>query len=121
MPAATAESIVSASGNERYALRGKRVWVAGHGGMVGSALVRRLASEGCEILTADRRLVDLRQSAQVARWMSDMRPAAVFVAAAKVGGILANRTYPADFLYDNVTIASNVIHGAWKAGAEKLL
>jgi GDP-L-fucose synthase len=115
-PAATANPF-----SQRYALRGKRVWVAGHGGMVGSALVRRLASEGCEILTADRRLVDLRQSAQVERWMSDTRPAAVFVAAAKVGGILANKTYPAEFLYDNVTIAANVIHAAWKAGAEKLL
>jgi GDP-L-fucose synthase len=110
-----------ASLQQCYALRGKRVWVAGHGGMVGSALVRRLAAEDCEILTADRRLVDLRHGAQVERWMRDARPAAIFMAAAKVGGILANKTYPAEFLYDNLAIATNVIHGAWKAGAEKLL
>jgi GDP-L-fucose synthase len=106
---------------EPYSLRGKRVWVAGHGGMVGSALVRRLASEDCEILTADRRVVDLKHNAEVDRWMSDTRPAAVFVAAAKVGGILANKSYPAEFLYDNITIATNVIHAAWKCGVEKLL
>jgi GDP-L-fucose synthase len=107
--------------NEPYSFRGKRVWVAGHGGMVGSALVRRLASEDCEILTADRRRLDLRQSAEVERWMSDTRPAAVFVAAAKVGGILANKTYPAAFLFDNLAIATSVIHAAWKSGVEKLL
>src|SRR5262245_10882333 len=117
---ASTKPVVTAS-EPRYALRGKRVWVAGHGGMVGSALVRRLTSEDCEILTADRHLVDLRQSAQVERWMSDTRPAAVFVAAAKVGGILANKTYPAEYLYDNVTIATNVVHAAWKVGVEKLL
>jgi GDP-L-fucose synthase len=106
---------------EPYSLRGKRVWVAGHGGMVGSALVRRLVSEDCEVLTADRGLVDLRQNTQVERWMSDTRPAAVFVAAAKVGGILANTTYPADFLFDNLAIATNVIHASWRAGVQKLL
>jgi GDP-L-fucose synthase len=112
---------VAAPFGEPYALRGKRTWVAGHSGMVGAALVRRLASENCEVLTAGRGLLDLRRSADVERWMGDTRPAAVFVAAAKVGGILANKTYPAEFLYDNVTIAANIIHAAWKAGVEKLL
>jgi GDP-L-fucose synthase len=112
---------VSVAAKGPYFLRGKRVWVAGDRGMVGAALVRRLAAEDCEILTADRRLVDLRHGAQVEGWMRDTRPAAIFVAAAKVGGILANKTYPAEFLYDNVTIATNVIHAAWKVGVEKLL
>ena len=106
----------------RYALAGKRVWVAGHRGMVGAALVRRLARENCEILTVDRQ--DRRPHA-TSRPSSDgwrtARPQAVFVAAAKVGGILANDSYPAEFLYENLMIEANVIHAAWKAGVEKLL
>ena len=89
---------------EIYPLQGKRVWVAGHGGMVGSALVRRLAREKCEILTVDRKAVDLTNQAQTHEWVMAERPQAVFLAAARVGGILANDTYPADFLYDNVMI-----------------
>jgi GDP-L-fucose synthase len=104
-----------------YPLAGKRVWVAGHRGMVGSALVRRLEREGCEILTATRQECDLARQEQVERWMSAARPQAVLVAAAKVGGILANDTWPADFLYDNLMIEANVIHTAWKVGVEKLL
>ena len=104
-----------------YSLAGKRVWVAGHRGMAGSAIVRRLASEGCEVLTATRAELDLRRQADVERWMADKRPQAVFVAAAKVGGILANSTYPADFLYENLVIETNIIHAAWKTGVEKLL
>ena len=104
-----------------YSLAGKRVWVAGHRGMAGSAIVRRLASEGCEVLTATRAELDLRRQANVERWMADKRPQAVFVAAAKVGGILANSTYPADFLYENLVIETNIIHAAWKTGVEKLL
>jgi GDP-L-fucose synthase len=105
----------------RYDLRGKRVWVAGHRGMVGAALLRHLASEACEILTVGRDECDLRRQAEVEDWMSAMRPQAVFLAAARVGGILANDTYPADFIYDNLMIETNVIHGAYKAGVEKLL
>lgn len=106
---------------ECYTLRGKRVWVAGHRGMVGSALVRRLASQDCEILTAGREEVDLTRQSEVERWMQAARPQAVFVAAAKVGGILANDTYPAAFLHDNLMIEANIIHSAWKTGVEKLL
>ena len=86
----------------RYDLSAKRVWVAGHRGMVGSALVRRLASESCEIITADRATVDLTRQEAVGRWMAEVRPQAIFLAAAKVGGILANSSSPATFLYENL-------------------
>lgn len=104
-----------------YDLAGKRVWVAGHRGMVGSAIVRRLARENCEILTATRSELDLKNQAQVRAWMETVRPDAVFLAAAKVGGILANDTYPADFLYDNLMIEANIIEGAYRSGVEKLM
>jgi GDP-L-fucose synthase len=104
-----------------YGLSGKRVWVAGHRGMVGSALVRRLAREDCQILTVDRATLDLRNQAEVEAWMAETKPQAVFVAAAKVGGIQANSAYPADFLYDNLAISTNVIHGAHRVGCEKLM
>jgi GDP-L-fucose synthase len=105
----------------RYKLAGKRVWVAGHRGMAGSAIVRRLASESCDVLTVSRGEVELRRQEQVERWLADCRPDAVFLAAAKVGGILANDSRPAEFLYDNLTIEANVIHAARNAGVEKLL
>src|SRR5262245_36593543 len=104
-----------------YALEGKRVWVAGHRGMVGAALMRRLATEGCELLVADRRALDLTRQDAVERWMAETRPQAVLVAAAKVGGVLANDTYPAEFLYVNLAIETNIIHAAAEAGVEKLL
>lgn len=104
-----------------YNLDGKRVWVAGHRGMVGAALLRRLARENCRLLTAERDELDLTRQAEVERWMADMRPQAVFVAAAKVGGIAANSAWPVSFLYDNLAIATNVIHAAAKTGVEKLL
>jgi GDP-L-fucose synthase len=104
-----------------YPLAGKRVWVAGHRGMVGSAIVRRLAREGCEILTAGRDTVDLTRQAEVEAWMAETRPQAVFLAAAKVGGILANDSRPAEFLYENLMIEANVIHAAHRTGVEKLL
>ena len=104
-----------------FSLNNKRVWVAGHRGMVGSAIVRRLASEGCEILTVSRQEVDLRRQHQVERWVLKERPHAVFLAAAKVGGILANDTYPAEFLYDNLIIEANIIKTANDIGVEKLL
>jgi GDP-L-fucose synthase len=104
-----------------YSLTSKRVWVAGHRGMVGSALVRRLADESCEVLTANRSQADLRRQDQVEAWMGENRPDVVFVAAAKVGGILANDTYPADFLYENLVIEANVIHSAHACGVEKLV
>jgi GDP-L-fucose synthase len=104
-----------------YSLLGKRVWVAGHRGMVGSAIVRRLAPEGCEVLTAGRETVDLRRQAEVEEWMGVYRPQAVFVPAATVGGIFANDTRPAEFIYDNMMIEANIIHSAWQTGVEKLL
>jgi GDP-L-fucose synthase len=112
---------IAATGAPLYSLHGKRVWVAGHRGMVGGALVRRLAGEACEVLTTDRRETDLRSQADVRAWMERERPQAVFLCAAKVGGILANDTYPADFLYDNLTIEANVIEAAHRTGVEKLL
>lgn len=104
-----------------YSIAGKRVWVAGHKGMVGSAIVRRLAQEDCEVLTVDRSAVDLKDQTSVRAWVADARPEAVFLAAAKVGGILANHSYPADFLYDNLVIEANVIEAAHRVGVEKLL
>ena len=103
------------------ALQGKRVWVAGHKGMVGAALVRRLAVEDCIVLTASRAEVDLTHQAEVEAWMGRERPDVVIVAAAKVGGILANDTYPADFLAQNLAIQSHVIDTAHRIGVEKLL
>ena len=104
-----------------FALAGKRVWVAGHRGMVGSALARRLAREDCEIVTADRASLDLRDQARVDGWLRDARPEVVFLAAAKVGGILANDAFPADFLYDNLMIEANVIRAAFSVGVAKLV
>ncbi|UVO52501.1 GDP-L-fucose synthase [Sphingomonas sp. SUN019] len=99
----------------------KRVWVAGHRGMVGSAIVRRLADESCEVLTASRTDLDLTDKAGVLAWMQANRPDAVFLAAAKVGGILANDRYPADFLLDNLLIETSIFAGAHATGVEKLL
>jgi GDP-L-fucose synthase len=104
-----------------FPLAGKRVWVAGHRGMVGSALVRRLAGEACVLLTADRGELDLKHPAAVREWLAVARPDAIFLAAAKVGGILANDTAPADFLYDNLMIQANVVEAAWRAGVSKLM
>lgn len=104
-----------------FPLEGKRVWVAGHRGMVGSAIVRRLAGEGCEVITADRDVVDLKRQDQVQAWMAKEKPDAIFLAAAKVGGILANDRFPADFLYDNLMIEANIIHAAQNVGVEKLM
>ena len=107
--------------NPSYTLRNKRVWVAGHRGLVGSAIVRRLEGEGCEIVTAPRDSVDLRRPEQLERWMRDVRPQAVFLAAARVGGIYANDTRPAEFIYDNLMIQSNVVEASRRAEVEKLL
>ena len=104
-----------------YALTGKRVWVAGHRGMVGGAIVRRLATEGCTILTATRRELDLTRQADVEAWMRAQKPEVIFLAAAVVGGIVANDTRPAEFLTENLQIQTNIIKGAHDIGAEKLL
>lgn len=104
-----------------YDLTGKRIYVAGHRGMVGSAIVRRLASERCEILTASRQQVDLRRQAAVEVYIKEVKPDAIILAAATVGGILANETYPVNFLYDNLVIEANVIEAAHRAGVDRLL
>jgi len=104
-----------------YPLAGKRIWVAGHRGMVGSALVRRLQSEDCEILSAGRDDLDLCRQGQVEKWVAAQKPDAVIVAAATVGGILANDTRPAEFLYDNLMIEANIIQAAHLNDVEKLL
>lgn len=104
-----------------FGLRGKRIWVAGHTGMVGSALVRRLRAYDCDLLLVSHNDLDLRRQNQVERWVRAMRPDVVIVAAARVGGIMANATYPADFLYDNAMIAMNVLHAAASADVERLL
>ncbi|WP_294260850.1 GDP-L-fucose synthase [uncultured Sphingomonas sp.] len=104
-----------------FDLRGKRVYVAGHRGMVGSAIVRRLASEDCEILAPPRSELDLIDQRAVRDWFTRERPDAVFLAAAKVGGILANDSFPADFLYDNLMIEANVIEAAHRTDVAKLL
>ncbi|WP_187972747.1 GDP-L-fucose synthase [Aquibium microcysteis] len=104
-----------------FPLAGKRVYVAGHRGMVGSAIARRLRSEHCTILTATRAELDLARQDHVERWFDANRPDAVFLAAAKVGGILANDRYPADFIYENLILEANVIHAAHRSGVGKLL
>jgi GDP-L-fucose synthase len=104
-----------------FALSGKRVWVAGHRGMVGSAIVRRLASEDCEVITAGRDELDLTDQRAVLGWMHNQRPEVVVLAAARVGGILANATMPVEFLRDNLLIETSVLTGAESVGVEKLL
>ncbi len=111
----------SAPPSDGFGLTGKRLWVAGHRGMVGAAIVRRLAHEDCEILTVGRDTVDLRRQAETEDWMAEARPDAVFLAAATVGGIVANDTRPAEFIYDNLAIETNVIEAARRTGVKKLL
>lgn len=104
-----------------FELTGKRIFVAGHRGMVGSAIVRRLAAERCEVIVASRQELNLLDQAATRTWMQMHKPDAVVLAAAKVGGILANSTFPAEFLYENMSIAANVIHAAHEADVSRLL
>ena len=98
-----------------------QVFVAGHTGLVGSAICRRLASDGVDVLTANRSEMDLTDQAAVDAWFAAHDVEQVYLAAAKVGGIHANDTYPAEFLHDNLVIQTNIIHAAWKSGVQKLL
>jgi GDP-L-fucose synthase len=107
--------------HSHFELDGKSVFVAGHRGMVGSALTRRLAQEGARVMIAGRAELDLRDQAAVNRWFAENRPQVVFVAGAKVGGIAANNTLRGQFIYDNLAIATNVIHAAYVSQAEKLM
>ncbi|QIP01724.1 GDP-L-fucose synthase [Bradyrhizobium symbiodeficiens] len=104
-----------------FELKGKSVYVAGHRGMVGSAIVRRLAREDVNLVTVERPELDLCNQAQVFDWFAKVRPQVIFLAAAKVGGIVANNTLRAEFIYDNIAIATNVIHAAHVNHAEKLM
>lgn len=104
-----------------YSLKNKRIWIAGHTGLVGSAVYRRLTPENCDIITAPRRVLDLRDQTAVLKFLEDNTPDVIIIAAAKVGGIGANAKYPADFLYDNLMIETNIIHGAYKYGTQRLL
>ena len=104
-----------------YDLAGKRVFVAGHRGMVGGALIRRLETERCEVLTAGRAELDLIDQRQTFDWVAANKPDAIFMAAAKVGGIMANSTYPAQFLYKNLVMQANIAEAARLAGTQKLM
>jgi GDP-L-fucose synthase len=104
-----------------FDISGKRIWVAGHRGMVGAAVVRRLATAGCEVLTAGREELDLTRQKQVERWLDTVRPDAIVMAAARVGGIHANATLPADFLFINLMIGANVVNAAHRSGVKRLV
>ncbi len=104
-----------------YSIEGKRVWVAGHSGLVGSAVLRQLGAYNCKVLTASHSELDLTRQSDTEAWIDAHKPDAVILAAAHVGGIHANNTYPADFIYRNLAIAQNVIHASYKQNVEKLL
>ena len=99
----------------------KHIWVAGHNGMVGSAITRYLTKRGDDVLKVGRDVVDLRDQLGVEVWLKQNRPGAIVFAAAKVGGIYANDTFPADFIYDNLAIEANVIHSAHLAEVDRLV
>ncbi|MGJ8526967.1 GDP-L-fucose synthase family protein [Maritalea sp.] len=105
----------------RFDLAGKKIWVAGHNGMVGKALLRRLENEPCETLGIDREQLDLRDQKAVETYVADIKPDAIILAAATVGGISANDSYPAQFLYDNLMIGTNIVHAAHLADVDRLL
>jgi GDP-L-fucose synthase len=104
-----------------FDVSGKRIWVAGHRGMVGGAMVRRLGRERCEILTASRHELDLTRQVDVERWLQSARPDAVILCAARVGGIHANSTFPAEFLLTNLMIGANIVNAAYQAGVARLV
>lgn len=104
-----------------FALTGKRIWVAGHRGLVGSALFERLEVENSTLLSVSRSTLDLRDQKKTRRWIEENKPDVIIVAAATVGGIGANAARPAEFIYDNLMIEANIIHAAYEAGVEKLL
>ena len=104
-----------------FDLKGRRVWVAGHHGMAGSSIARRLERENCELITATRSDLNLLRQADVEAWMADRKIDVIFLAAATVGGILANTLRPVEFLYENLVIETNVIQAARTTGVKKLL
>ncbi|QDU79080.1 GDP-L-fucose synthase [Polystyrenella longa] len=104
-----------------FPLTGRKIWVAGHTGLVGSAICRHLQQEDCKLLTASRAELDLLRQAKTEAWVAEHQPDVIIIAAAKVGGIWANDHYPAEFIYQNLTIETNIIEAARKAGVAKLL
>lgn len=104
-----------------FDLTGRRVWIAGHRGMVGSALVRRLQHEPVTLLTVDRATLDLRRQVEVQAWVAQNKPDVIVIAAAKVGGIKANDAYPVDFLYDNLAIQTNILRAAAEQGVARVM
>lgn len=114
-------TFTGADRSPRFELRGKRVWVAGHTGLVGSAIVRRLQQEDCEVILAKHESLDLVRQVETEAFVERERPQVIFLAAALVGGILANARFPADYLYENLMIAANVMHAAHVYGVEELL
>ena len=104
-----------------FSLSSKRIWVAGHNGMVGSAIVRHLQSMDCKIITVERKDLDLTRQKDVESWIQKNKPDAIFIAAAKVGGIVANNTLPAEFLYQNMMIEANVIQSAHECDVDRIL
>lgn len=106
---------------DAFSLNGKRIWVTGHMGLVGASIVRRLSGEDCQVLTVSHASLDLCDQAHVKKWMQENRPDVVIHAAARVGGIMANSARPADFLYDNLAMAQNVIHQSHVQKVQKLI
>ncbi len=104
-----------------YSLAGKKIWVTGHSGLVGTALCKRLENENCTILTVTHRELDLTRQDRTEKWIANNKPDVIIMAAATVGGLHANNSRPAEFIYNNLTIESNVIHGAYVNNVEKLL
>jgi len=105
----------------QFELEQKRVYLAGHRGLVGSAVFKRLQKEKCDIITVEHEELDLTRQKDVEVWLYENRPDVVIIAAARVGGILVNSFQPADFIYDNLVIETNIIHGSWKVGVKKLV
>lgn len=104
-----------------FPLTGRRIVVAGHNGMVGASLMQRLVREDCDVIGLGRGQANLVRQAETESWIGDMRPDAIFIASARVGGILANSTWPAEFIYENMMIAANIVEAAWRTGVKKLL
>ncbi len=104
-----------------YSLAGKKVWVAGHRGMVGAALVRRLKNVDCEVVTVPHAALDLTRQKDVENWIAETKPDAIFMAAARVGGILANDSYPVEFLMENIKIETNVFSAAHASGVSRVM
>ena len=106
---------------KKISLKNKKVFVAGHTGLVGKTLCKRLEKENCKILIVNKRSLDLRDFKKTDRWLKSNKPDYIFLAAARVGGILENSSYPADFIYDNLSIATNLIHLSHKNNIKKVL